>query len=133
MNRTPKIKRFIGAIIIGSSVLSFGSSAIANTDISPVSNQICSQVCHGKYNFNEKMTELVSKKIISQEQANKWVDYRQSKMAERKAEWEKIKNLPKEERREYWKKAKVKRLDEVVQAGIITQEQADQIKDIWLK
>lgn len=133
MKKTQKFKSFLGAIIIGSSILTFGSSAIGNTDISPVSNQVYSQVCHGKHHFNEMMTELVSQKIISQEQADKWVAYRQSKIAERKAEREKIKNLSKEERREYWKKAKVQRLDEVVKAGIITQDQADQIKEMWSK
>ena len=133
MKRKQKIRKFLGAVIIGTSVLSFGGSAIANTDISPVSNQIYSQVCHGKHHFNEMITELVSKKIISQEQADKWVEYRQSKVADRKVEQEKIKNLSKEERREYWKKAKIKRLDEVIKAGIITQEQANQIKEIWSK
>ncbi len=133
MKRTQKIKNFLGAAIIGISVVSFGTSAIANTDISPVPNQTYSQVGHAKHHFNDMMKELVSQKIISQEQADKWVEYRQSKAADRKAEREKIKNLSKEERHEYWKQAKIKRLEEVVKAGIITQEQANQIKEIWSK
>lgn len=133
MKSTKGFKNFLGAVIIGSTVFSFGSSAIANTAATPTPPQVYSEVCHGKHHFNNMMTELVSQKVITQEQADKWAQYRQSKMPERKAEREKVKNMTQEERREYWKKEKPKRLDEVVKAGIITQEQATQIKEMWSK
>ncbi|GAB6180525.1 hypothetical protein JCM14036_18440 [Desulfotomaculum defluvii] len=133
MRKLQGIQGLLGTIIIGGTILSFGTSAFANTDTMVINqpNQIYSQVCHGKHHFNEMMTELVNKKIITQEQADKWAEFRQSKMAESKAEREKIKDLPKEERRNYWQNANNKRLEEVVKAGIITQEQAAQIKELW--
>lgn len=133
MKKTQSIKGLLCTAILSGTILSFGTASLANIDtmVSNKPTQTYSQVCHGKHHFNEMMAELVSQKIITQEQADKWVQFRQSKMAERKAEREKVKNLSKEERREYWQKAKVKRLDEVVQAGIITKEQADQIKELW--
>lgn len=127
-----KIKNLLGAVIIGGSIFSFGTSALANVEsVNP--NQMQTQISHGKHHFSDMMTDLVSKKIISQEQADKWKEFRQSKISERQAEREKIKNMTKEERRAYWQKEKPKRLDEVVKAGIITQEQANQIKELWSK
>ena len=127
-----KIKNILGAVIIGGSILTCGTSALAATD--PVSpSPAYTEACHGKHHFQDMMSDLVVKKIISQEQADKWVEFRKSKMAERKAEREKLKSMSKEERRAYWQKEKPKRLEEVVKAGIITQEQADQIKELWSK
>lgn len=133
MKKRQNIKGLLCTAILSGTILSFGTVALANIDptVSDKPNQTYSQLCHDKHHFNEMMTELVSQKIISQEQADKWVQFRQTKMPERKVEREKIKDLSPEERRAYWKNAKAKRLDEVVQAGIITQEQANQIKELW--
>lgn len=125
-----KIKNLLGAAIIGGSIMSFGTSALANVE--PTNpNQVYTQVPHEKHHFNDMMTDLVAKKIISQEQADKWVEFRKAKMPERQAEREKIKNMTKEERRAYWQNERPKRLDEVVKAGIISQEQANKIKELW--
>lgn len=133
MLRRKSAKGFLCAVLIGSTVLSFGPGAAANIDITSSPTQVHAEACRGKHHFNEMMQDLVSQKVITQEQADKWVQFRLGKMAERKAEREKIKNMSQEERRAYWQKERPKRLDEVVKAGIITQEQANQIKELWSK
>ncbi|AQS59273.1 hypothetical protein [Desulforamulus ferrireducens] len=124
---------FLSAVLFGSTLLGFGPSAAANIEVTTPPTQVYDQACHGKHHFQEMMRELVEQKIITQEQADQWVKFRSSKMAERKAEREKIKNMSPEERRAYWQKERPKRLDEVVKEGIITKEQAEQIKELWSK
>lgn len=93
----------------------------------------------GKGNFADQFKSLVQEGIISQEQADQWVAFHEQKAAERQAEMEKVKAMTEEERKAYFEEKKAsfdgqkpERPDpfsEVVAAGIITQEQADQIKE----
>ncbi|MDX9873109.1 MAG: hypothetical protein RBT41_11915 [Clostridia bacterium] len=76
------------------------------------------------------LKNLVEQGIITQEQADQWQVYNESKIAERKAELETIKNMSEEARKAYFEEKMEQKADpmaELVTAGIITQEQADQI------
>ncbi|MDD2402086.1 MAG: hypothetical protein PHD60_07810 [Clostridia bacterium] len=81
--------------------------------------------------------QLVEKEIISQEQADKWAEYceenREERQEERKAELEKVKAMTAEECKVYMAELKESRSDslsEIVEAGVITQEQADEIAEL---
>jgi|GEM_PF-6001233 len=78
---------------------------------------------------------LVSGGIITQEQADAISAYFEQKQAEKKEEMEKVKSMTDEERKAYFESLKEQKtqkedlLSELVNAGIITQEQADAIKE----
>ncbi len=87
-------------------------------------------------NFNnpgsDKMFEkLVTDGVLTQEQADQIAAYQTSKAEERKTEFEKIKDMTAEERKAYLEANKPLEKPELfanlVSAGIITQEKADEI------
>lgn len=78
------------------------------------------------------LDNLVKSSTITGEQENKILDYINQKQTERKADMDKVKNMTKEERKAYFennKKEKPDFLADVVKEGIITQEQANSIKE----
>lgn len=81
---------------------------------------------------NEMVSGLVEKGIITEEDKLEILDFMKAKMEERKAEFEKIRNMTEEERKAYFeenRKVKSDLMTELVEAGIITEEQANQIKE----
>ncbi|CAH2212282.1 hypothetical protein [Tepidibacter aestuarii] len=85
-----------------------------------------------KQKHEERINKLVEDGIITQDEADKWTDFRDKKAEERQVEMEKIKDMTQEERKEYFKenhKEKGEGLTELVEAGIISQDTADKIKE----
>lgn len=84
-------------------------------------------------NFKEKLDSLVKSGTITQDQEDKILSLIKQKEDERKAEMEKVKNMTKEQRKEYFKQNKIKAksdiFKELVEKNVITQQQADTIKN----
>jgi len=81
---------------------------------------------------NEMVSRLVEKGIITEEDKLEILDFMKAKMEERKAEFEKIRNMTVEERKAYLQENKKERIDnmsQLVDEGIITEEQANKIKE----
>ncbi|WP_099188800.1 hypothetical protein [Tepidibacter mesophilus] len=86
-----------------------------------------------KQKHEERVNKLVEDGIITQDEADKWIKFSAEKMEERKAEMEKIKDMTAEERKAYFtenRKEKGEGLAELVEAGVISQDTADKIKEI---
>lgn len=89
-----------------------------------------------KVGFNREQagnfSDLVSQGIIDQETADKIAAYQSSQAEERKAEMEKVKAMSESERQAYFESRKgtqhTDSFTEMINAGIITQAQADAIK-----
>ncbi|MDI3481237.1 MAG: hypothetical protein PWQ97_892 [Tepidanaerobacteraceae bacterium] len=88
-----------------------------------------------KDNMEDILKTLVEQGIITQETADKMTAYMEEKASERKAEMEKLKDMTEDERKAYFEQKKASGTDgkkdfmsEMVEAGILTQEQADSIK-----
>jgi len=86
----------------------------------------------------EIMTEVLDKIVedgtLSQEKADKILNFINEKEEERKAEFEKTKDMTREERKAYFKENKPQRsnlLDALVEEGIITQDEADELSSIF--
>ncbi|SKB00482.1 hypothetical protein SAMN05443428_1443 [Caloramator quimbayensis] len=84
-------------------------------------------------NFKEKLDSLVKSGTITQAQEDKILSLIKQKEDERKAEMEKVKNMTEEQRKEYFKQNRVKAksdiFKELVEQNVITQKQADTIKN----
>lgn len=152
MRKAPIIlKSFLCSALIGGMLLSFGGVANAseketkNVIKNPNQNVITTCQKHGKHKFDpEKMklrlqnrlAPLVKSGKLSQEKANKVVEYYYKTALERKAHWQKAKAMKPEAREEYIKKLKENRkrpLVELVKAGVITQQEADSIREAMHK
>ncbi len=84
-----------------------------------------------KQKMQEHINKLVEEGIITQEEGEKWIAFQEQKQEERQAEMEKVKSMTDEERRAYFEEKKSDRKDglsELVEAGVISQEKADEIK-----
>ncbi|MCT4508727.1 MAG: hypothetical protein N4A48_08190 [Tepidibacter sp.] len=85
-----------------------------------------------KQRREERLNKLVEDGIITQAEADKWMEFSYKKAEERKVEMEKLKDMTQEERKEYFKenhKEKGERLKELVEAEVISQDAADKIKE----
>ncbi|WP_341878200.1 hypothetical protein [Defluviitalea saccharophila] len=74
----------------------------------------------------------VEQGIISREQAEQWKAFNKKYEAKRKKEMDQVRKMTKEERSSYFEKKKLERknyFEELVKENIITQEQADKIKE----
>ena len=77
------------------------------------------------------LDKLVAEKALTQEQADKLVSYFKTQLEQRKAQREQMKNLTPEQRQALRKEAPLRKgfLDQAVDDKIITQEQAQAIKE----
>ncbi|CAH2212281.1 hypothetical protein [Tepidibacter aestuarii] len=85
-----------------------------------------------KQKHEERVNKLVEDGIITQDEADKWMEFSAEKSEARQVEIEKIKDMTAEERKEYFNenpRQKGEGLTELVEAGIISQDTADKIKE----
>ncbi len=91
--------------------------------------------------YDEKLTEklntLVQKGVITNNDVTKIKDYMKAEREERQKNFEKIKTMTEEQRKEYFEKNKMQRknmIDKMVEDKVITEEQAKEIKNVipWL-
>lgn len=85
-----------------------------------------------KQKHQERVDKLVEDGVITQDEADKWMEFSAEKAEERQVEMEKIKDMTAEERKEYFNenhKQKGEGLTELVEAGVISQDTADEIKE----
>ena len=144
-----KLKNYMCSALIGGMLLSFGGVAYATETEKSSSvqnlNSItpCPKNHHNKCN-PEKMKERLQAKLaplvesgeLSQQKADKIVEYYYKVSLERKALWKKAKAMNPEERKEYITKIKKERkrpLVELVNDKIITQQEADNIRKVMPK
>lgn len=84
--------------------------------------------------LTKSLEKIVEDGILSQEKADKILDFINKKAEERKAEFEKIKDMTDEERKEYLKENRPQGynlLEVLVEEEIITQDEADKLSSIF--
>ncbi len=143
MKTNSRVRKLLSGVLIGGTVLSsIAGVAFANelnnlntTNKASFNSQmnkgIGSRDCNfqqNRGNVNKDMSDLVEKGIITQEEADKWNDFREQKRDQMQ---EATKDMTRQERFEYMKENKVKGegLSQLVEDGILTQERADEIQD----
>ncbi|MCG8500502.1 MAG: MICOS complex subunit MIC60 [Firmicutes bacterium] len=80
--------------------------------------------------MNEWLSAFVEDEVITQDQADDILDFMEQKAEERKAHCEEIKDMTSEERKEYLEQIREEKkniFEEMVEEGVITQEQADEM------
>lgn len=120
-----------GSLLLSSSfnVFALGTNYSAAAAQSPKSN--CTEM-HHKKGHRPNVDKWVEEGIISKEQADQWKEFNKKHAAERKKEMEKVKKMSEEERKAYFEKMRAAKKDyfsKLVEEGIITKEQAEQIKE----
>lgn len=145
MMNTKTKSKIMAAIIAGTVALSIGGVAFAATSTSTTTDGTVTteqKADKGKIGFgkghklpmNEKgsmFKRFVTDGTITQDQADKIAEYMKTKREEQKAEFDKVKNMTKEERKAYLaqqKKEKTDILSELVTANLLSQDQSDKIK-----
>lgn len=85
--------------------------------------------------ITKDLNELVKDKTITQEQANKFIEKLQKQDEEIKELHKKAKNMSPEQRKEYMKNALKGKdiLEQMVKEGIITQKQAESMREVMPK
>jgi polyhydroxyalkanoate synthesis regulator phasin len=136
-------KTIFSAVIAGGVALSLGGIAfaetLANTEGTPKTEHRAGMGKGGFFKgqkgpINENGTafkSFVEDGTLSKEQSDKITEFMKKKAEEKKAEFDKMKDMTKEERAELLKQKPKERTDmvnELVTAGIISQDQADKIK-----
>jgi polyhydroxyalkanoate synthesis regulator phasin len=143
MKKQQLFKKIIVAAVSGVIILSLGSLAFAEETTDSSENSF-NKFKGGFYGMMRKgfrglsinSEKLVEEGILSQEQADKVADYVKEQAEERSAEFEKIKNMTKEERDAYRAQNPILRsnlVDELIAKGIISQEQGDKINEAYPK
>ncbi|WP_058486041.1 hypothetical protein [Defluviitalea phaphyphila] len=127
-------KSLLSMVIAGGLTLSCASNIFAlnlnvanQQPIRPTVN--VNNMIRNNQGFN--LSNLIEKGIITQEQATAWEAFVQEKEEERQAEIQSIQSMTEEERQAYLVENKEENkslLEELVEAGIITEEQAEEIK-----
>ncbi|MEJ8554134.1 hypothetical protein [Tepidibacter sp. Z1-5] len=85
-----------------------------------------------KEKHEDRVNKLVEDGIITQDEADKWIKFSAEKAEERQLEMGKIKDMTPEERKAYFTENHKQRgegLTDIVEAGIISQDTADRIKE----
>lgn len=132
------IKTSVLFLMFAFTLFSGGQVLASNLKTSKNNNNISIKKPNGRYemgsqNFKEKLDSLVKSGTITQAQEDKILSLIKQKEDERKAEMEKVKNMTEEQRKEYFKQNKVKAkgdiFKELVEQNVITQQQADTIKN----
>lgn len=148
-----KLRSIVGSIIIGGVLLSGISIALADdtgantsTDQKPALTQPGGpggpggprhMNPGGMQNLSEEViANLVEEGIITQDIADEMTSFIEEKDVERKAEMEKVQSMTEEERKAYFESQKDSKSEgkggfmaEMVEEGILTQDQADAIKE----
>ncbi|MBZ4668020.1 MAG: hypothetical protein JG775_1172 [Defluviitaleaceae bacterium] len=132
------LSKLITLTVTGGLLLSsvFNVFAVETNNISPVTLSVKTEAesvkkPHRKF-YRCDVEQWVEQGIITKEQAEKWKEFNKKYEEQRKKELEKIRKMTKEERRVYFEKKKQQKkdyFDELVKEKIITQEQADKIKE----
>lgn len=142
MISTKTRKKIISAVIAGGVVLSLGGVAFAQTAGNSTGaakagqradRTVLSKVVKAPMNGEgEAFKSFVEDGTISQEQADEIKEFMKSRMEEKKTELDKIKDKIKEAKEAFLKqqpKDKEDKLNELVTAGIISQEQVNKIME----
>lgn len=91
------------------------------------------KVAKKREKMQTKLDDLVNNGTITNDQANEILDFINEKMEERRADFEKVKDMTAEERKEYFKENRPKKgnlIEELVDEGIITEEQSTELKKL---
>jgi DNA polymerase IIIc chi subunit len=86
--------------------------------------------------MQEQLDSLVEKGTLTEENVSDILDFIDDKAEERKEERDKIKNMTEEEKKAYFKENKPERgslAKELVEAGIITEDQANELSELFPK
>ena len=136
------------ATLIGAMTLTFSTVGLAsdfnnynlqNTCLSTktMSAVESSQNLHRKHgNIDKVLKELVDKNVITEKQSKEVKSYLEEAHNGIKEEIKKIKNMTKEERKEHFKKYKEEKnsvFDKMINDGVISEEQAKEIKNAMRK
>lgn len=131
------------ATLIGALTLTFSTVGLAsdfnnhNVENSYLSTKAISpiesvQSHHGKHKDIDKVLKgLVDKNVITEKQSKEVKSYLEEAHKGRKEEMKKIKKMTKEERKEHFKKYKEEKngvFDKMIKDGVISEEQAKEIK-----
>jgi len=130
------LNRLLATAVAASLLLSssFSVFALETNKISPEAQSITRESVkkpHRKF-YRCNVEKWVEQGIITQEQADKWKMFNKKYEEKIKQEKDKIRKMTKEERRAYFEQKKLEKrnyFDELVKEKIITQEQADKIKE----
>lgn len=150
-------KKLITGVLLGSMVLSLGTTAFASENTEGLlNNQSEKKIKYSMFkkdakNFKEfkqkrfenrekhldkNLDELLENDTLSKDTVDKVKAYIEKRAAERKAEFEKVKDMTKEERNEYWSERKAERkgekiniIDQMVEENIITKDEAEKIEE----
>lgn len=120
-----------GGLLLSSSFNVFAIEASANNVTTQAPKKNCGET-HHKKSHKFDVERWVKEGIISQEQADRWKAFNDKHEKEKKKEKKKVKNMTESERKAYFEKRRSEKkghFDELVNEGIITEEQADQIKE----
>ncbi|MFZ5965774.1 MAG: hypothetical protein ACOYVK_01170 [Bacillota bacterium] len=147
MAREKLMKKIISGALVGSMVIAMAGMAFADDVVGGTVQDTTTQVEKrmGKFGGNfllERRTpgehldtmleKLVTDNTISQEIADKMKAYMETKETERQAQREQLKNMTSEERKAFLENNKIERkniFDQMVEDGIITEEQSNAIKE----
>ena len=159
MKNNMTINKRLKTVIIGAAILAIGGSAIYASSASAATEDTANKkpFIEWKKNKEEKMpgekglkikeekrsyekgseqmktylTSLVNEGVLTQQKADSITNYLQKKADERKAEFDKIKSMTPEERKNYMSQKKGEMLnpfDAMVKDGVLTQTEADTVK-----
>lgn len=148
------INKRLKTLIIGATILAIGGSAIYASSANAATEDAANKKPFIEWKKNKegkmpgekgfKMKEekgaeqmktylasLVNEGVLTQQKADSITNYLQKKAEERKAEFDKVKSMTQEERKNYMSQKKGERLnpfDAMVKDGVLTQSEADTIK-----
>lgn len=89
-----------------------------------------------KERITKALNDLVKDKTINEEQSNKFIEKLEKSNMERKELHKKLRNMTEEERKEYFRKNKIKGksiIEEMINENIITKEQGESIRKAIFK
>ncbi|SHK22857.1 hypothetical protein [Tepidibacter formicigenes] len=143
MKANARMKKILSGVLIGGTVLSsLGLAAFADSSDIVKMEKAPRMKNMTQYNFNnkrnnieERINKLVEQGVITEDEASKWKELREQNQEERQAQMQKVRNMTKEERQTYFEengmrgKNRGKGLSGLVEAGVISQERADEIQE----
>lgn len=143
MNRKKLMSKIMTAVIAGGVLLSTGSYAFAKSNVDGITNptkKTQEAKMHKKNstdNIKPKLDKLVTAKTITQAQEDSILSAMKQEKAEKKAEMDKVKNLPEADRKAYFENKKTTEkgnfLDKLITDGTLTGDQATAVKNVLHK